>query len=85
MLVGGWECVWRNSQEHYPKSRKDGEGGGEGVGAPGESNHWIPTWLLLIPFIPISHQLAVFGALHTVCRMQGFSVQGAHSVQGARI
>jgi hypothetical protein len=73
---------------------------GGGDAPPGESNHRIPTWLLLIPFI--SHQLAVLGAqgasctqcamckdlvckVHTVCKLQGFSVQGAHSVQGARI
>ncbi len=39
-----------------------GWGGVGGGGAPGESNHRIPTWLLLIPFIPISHQLPVVGA-----------------------
>ncbi len=68
--------------------RMVGGGGrvGGGGGAPGESNHRIPTWLLLIPFIPISHQLAVCTQcarckdlvckVHTVCKVQGFSVQG---------
>jgi hypothetical protein len=47
-----------------------GWGWGEwgGGGAPGESNHRIPTWLLLIPFIPISHQLAVLGAQGARCK-----------------